>query len=128
MALPQRTSSASILLSDREPMALENLALHHRGHAFQARQAQIILSGTEGRGAANIRPMRGCTGQTVTAWRWVVLKTRSVRHGCRLALIRYYLPPFPSNSPTLAAKSHRSSSLSPGHDWAFPPSQPHRFN
>lgn len=77
----RKAPDKSIVLSDHERMALENLALHRHGHSFQARRARIILLTADGHSAADICRMLGCAGQTVTSWRRRFLKTRSLDGG-----------------------------------------------
>lgn len=78
MTLQQKAPGNSIILSDHERMALEDLALHHRGRSVQARRARIILLSADGHSAAEICRMLGCSGQTVTSWRRRFLRTRSL--------------------------------------------------
>lgn len=71
----QRQAINQIVLTDNERAVLEDLALNHPGHSFQARRARIILLSAQGRTAGEICRILGCAGQTVNSWRRRFLKS-----------------------------------------------------
>jgi transposase len=72
----QRQSHNSIVLTDGERAALEDLALPHLSHSQKARRACIILLSADGRSTTEICSMLGCSRQTVVSWRHRFLKAR----------------------------------------------------